>query len=168
MVTPESVKAGIAAGLACEHVEVVGDGQHFQALIVSGEFAREGAACSAISWSTRRSASACAEENPRAVDAHADAGGVEIGWISCASPADVRCTARCGSRARRTRRLPIMCAALLTDQRVALTNVPSLVDVSTMGKLLRQMGVEVQRPADGAADAARRRNQRPDGVVRSW
>src|SRR5256885_943416 len=39
MVTPESVKAGIAAGLACEHVEVVGDGQHFQALIVSGEFA---------------------------------------------------------------------------------------------------------------------------------
>src|SRR5882672_3601509 len=42
-----------------------------------------------------------------------------------------------------------MCAALLTDQRVALTNVPSLVDVSTMGKLLRQMGVEVQRPADG-------------------
>src|SRR5207244_107597 len=45
--------------------------------------------------------------------------------------------------------LPIMCAALLTDQRVALSNVPSLVDVSTMGKLLRQMGVEVQRPADG-------------------
>src|SRR5947199_1690788 len=42
-----------------------------------------------------------------------------------------------------------MCAALLTDQRVALSNVPSLVDVSTMGKLLRQMGVEVQRPADG-------------------
>src|SRR5437763_3536137 len=45
--------------------------------------------------------------------------------------------------------LPIMCAALLTDQRVALSNVPSLVDVSTMGKLLRQMGVEVHRPADG-------------------
>src|SRR5437879_3009366 len=42
-----------------------------------------------------------------------------------------------------------MCAALLTDQRVALSNVPSLVDVSTMGKLLRQMGVEVHRPADG-------------------
>src|SRR2546428_99410 len=42
-----------------------------------------------------------------------------------------------------------MCAALLTDQRVALSNVPSLVDVSTMGKLLRQMGVEIHRPADG-------------------
>jgi acid stress-induced BolA-like protein IbaG/YrbA len=39
MVTPESVKKGIEAGLACEHVEVVGDGQHFQALVVSEEFA---------------------------------------------------------------------------------------------------------------------------------
>ena len=39
MVTPESVKSGIAAGLACEHVEVVGDGQHFQALVVSAAFA---------------------------------------------------------------------------------------------------------------------------------
>jgi acid stress-induced BolA-like protein IbaG/YrbA len=38
MVTAESVKAGILGGLACEHVEVVGDGQHFQALVVSGEF----------------------------------------------------------------------------------------------------------------------------------
>ena len=39
MVTPESVKSGIEAGLACEHVEVIGDGQHFQALVVSGAFA---------------------------------------------------------------------------------------------------------------------------------
>ena len=39
MVTPESVKAGIQGGLACQHVEVLGDGQHFQALIVSEEFA---------------------------------------------------------------------------------------------------------------------------------
>ena len=39
MVTQESIKAGIQAGLACEHVEVIGDGQHFQALIVSDEFA---------------------------------------------------------------------------------------------------------------------------------
>ena len=39
MVTAESVLAGIAAGLACEHLEVVGDGQHFQALIVSPAFA---------------------------------------------------------------------------------------------------------------------------------
>ena len=38
MVTTESVKAGIQAGLACEHIEVAGDGEHFQALIVSREF----------------------------------------------------------------------------------------------------------------------------------
>ena len=38
MVTPESVKAGIESGLACEHVEVAGDGQHFQALVVSAGF----------------------------------------------------------------------------------------------------------------------------------
>ncbi|TAK45206.1 MAG: BolA family transcriptional regulator [Betaproteobacteria bacterium] len=39
MVTIESVQQGIAAGLACEHLEVIGDGQHFQALIVSNLFA---------------------------------------------------------------------------------------------------------------------------------
>jgi len=39
MVSAESVKAGIAAGLACEHLEVEGDGQHFQALVVSAMFA---------------------------------------------------------------------------------------------------------------------------------
>ena len=38
MVTPESIKQSIQSGLACEHVEVLGDGQHFQALIVSPEF----------------------------------------------------------------------------------------------------------------------------------
>jgi acid stress-induced BolA-like protein IbaG/YrbA len=38
MVTPESIKRTIEAGLACEHVSVDGDGQHFQALIVSSEF----------------------------------------------------------------------------------------------------------------------------------
>jgi acid stress-induced BolA-like protein IbaG/YrbA len=39
VVTPDSVKAGIEAGLDCEHVEVVGDGEHFQALVVSNAFA---------------------------------------------------------------------------------------------------------------------------------
>ena len=38
MVTPESIKTGIDAGLACEHVEVMGDGQHFEAVIVSAAF----------------------------------------------------------------------------------------------------------------------------------
>ena len=39
MADPQSIQQGIAAGLACEHVEVVGDGQHFQALVVSAQFA---------------------------------------------------------------------------------------------------------------------------------
>ena len=38
MVTAESVKQGIGAGLECEHLEVAGDGEHFQALIVSRQF----------------------------------------------------------------------------------------------------------------------------------
>ncbi|MCX7151479.1 MAG: BolA family transcriptional regulator [Proteobacteria bacterium] len=39
MVQPDDVKRYIEQGLACEQVEVDGDGQHFQALIVSGAFA---------------------------------------------------------------------------------------------------------------------------------
>ena len=38
MVTPEDVKTYLEQGLPCEHLELVGDGQHFQALIVSAEF----------------------------------------------------------------------------------------------------------------------------------
>jgi UDP-N-acetylglucosamine 1-carboxyvinyltransferase len=41
--------------------------------------------------------------------------------------------------------LPIMCAALLSAKPLALTNVPRLRDVSTMAKLLAQMGVAVER-----------------------
>jgi acid stress-induced BolA-like protein IbaG/YrbA len=37
--TPELVKNYIAAGLDCTHVEVDGDGQHFNAVIVSNAFA---------------------------------------------------------------------------------------------------------------------------------
>ena len=39
MVTPEDVKSYIAQGLECEHLEVGGDGQHFEAVIVSAAFA---------------------------------------------------------------------------------------------------------------------------------
>jgi acid stress-induced BolA-like protein IbaG/YrbA len=38
MVTPEQIKSYITGKLACDHVEVTGDGQHFEAVIVSGEF----------------------------------------------------------------------------------------------------------------------------------
>ena len=38
MVTPEQVRAYIQDSLACDHVEVVGDGHHFEAVTVSPEF----------------------------------------------------------------------------------------------------------------------------------
>lgn len=37
--TPDLVKSYIAAGLDCSHLEVDGDGQHFNAVIVSQAFA---------------------------------------------------------------------------------------------------------------------------------
>jgi acid stress-induced BolA-like protein IbaG/YrbA len=38
MVTPEQVKSYIRENLECEHVEVNGDGHHFEAVIVSPAF----------------------------------------------------------------------------------------------------------------------------------
>ena len=38
MTTPEDIQRTIEAGLACDHIAVDGDGQHFQALIVSAAF----------------------------------------------------------------------------------------------------------------------------------
>ena len=37
--TAEELQNIIAAGLACDHLEVEGDGRHWQAVIVSAEFA---------------------------------------------------------------------------------------------------------------------------------
>ena len=45
--------------------------------------------------------------------------------------------------------LPIMCAALLTGQPLRLANVPRLMDVSTMVKILGGMGVAVERVRTG-------------------
>ncbi len=36
--TPEDIKNYISAGLSCEHIEVSGDGAHFEAVIVSAAF----------------------------------------------------------------------------------------------------------------------------------
>jgi UDP-N-acetylglucosamine 1-carboxyvinyltransferase len=45
--------------------------------------------------------------------------------------------------------LPELCACLLTAEPVTLTNVPKLQDVATMLKLIRNMGVAVERSEDG-------------------
>ena len=39
MVTPESIEHDIAQGMATEYLSVDGDGQHFEAVVVSAEFA---------------------------------------------------------------------------------------------------------------------------------
>lgn len=38
MITPEEIKNFIQQGLACQHIEVRGDGHHFEALVVSEAF----------------------------------------------------------------------------------------------------------------------------------
>jgi UDP-N-acetylglucosamine 1-carboxyvinyltransferase len=43
--------------------------------------------------------------------------------------------------------LPVMAAALLTDQPVELVNVPDIEDIGTMARMLRHLGVAVERPA---------------------
>lgn len=54
--------------------------------------------------------------------------------------------------------LPIMAAALLSAEELTLANVPQLADIATMAKLLRGMGVAVERSAD-------RCTLRADGVT---
>ena len=39
MVEPSSIEQSIRAGLACTHLEVRGDGAHFEAVVVSPAFA---------------------------------------------------------------------------------------------------------------------------------
>lgn len=38
MIQPEQIKSVIENGLQCQHVQVTGDGHHFEAVIVSDEF----------------------------------------------------------------------------------------------------------------------------------
>ena len=38
MATAESIEESIAAGIDCEHLQVVGDGHHWEALVVSRAF----------------------------------------------------------------------------------------------------------------------------------
>jgi UDP-N-acetylglucosamine 1-carboxyvinyltransferase len=45
--------------------------------------------------------------------------------------------------------LPIMCAALLTEQALVLDNVPRLMDVRTMAKILSLMGVDAGPQSNG-------------------
>ena len=39
MLDPKQIEEWVAAGMACAHLSIEGDGQHFAAVIVSAEFA---------------------------------------------------------------------------------------------------------------------------------
>src|SRR3954463_13237953 len=54
-----------------------------------------------------------------------------------------------------------MCAALLSEQPLRLTNVPYLMDVRTMAKLLREMGVTADAPTDGGIALHAARSEEP-------
>jgi len=45
--------------------------------------------------------------------------------------------------------LPLMTAALLTDQTLTLTNVPDLADIGTLSNLLRSLGATVEHDREG-------------------
>jgi UDP-N-acetylglucosamine 1-carboxyvinyltransferase len=59
--------------------------------------------------------------------------------------------------------LPLMCAALLTREQLTLSNVPHLRDVSTMLRLLAQLGVEVS--LDDRLGLLLRAERRPDPLA---
>jgi len=42
--------------------------------------------------------------------------------------------------------LQVLCAVLLTSEKITLSNVPDIADVNTLIELLQNMGVEVERP----------------------
>ncbi len=46
--------------------------------------------------------------------------------------------------------LQVLCAALLTDEPVTLTNIPDIIDVNTLIELIEDMGVRVLRPSPNA------------------
>lgn len=58
--------------------------------------------------------------------------------------------------------LPILAAALLTERALVLENVPRLMDVRTMAKLLAQMGVEVGAQADGRLELRAKAIKNPE------
>ena len=61
--------------------------------------------------------------------------------------------------------LPDLCAALLTDEPVALTNVPEVRDIRTMGRVLQALGANVEFRVGGGVEVraavAAPRSRRP-------
>src|SRR5512137_1883394 len=44
--------------------------------------------------------------------------------------------------------LPILCSSILADDKCFYSNVPRLMDISTISKVLSRLGIVVERPAE--------------------
>ena len=140
---PEQITELIRAGLDCAHLELDGDGQHFEALIVSAEFAGKNRVqrqqrvyqtlkakldtgeLHAISFKTLTPTNGAPS-----VDKLLIQGGQPLSGEVAISGA-------------KNAALPIICASLLSADALRLSNVPHLNDIATMLRLLAQMGVGV-------------------------
>src|SRR5882672_3842066 len=93
----------------------------------------------------RRSASACARRSTRCRCAPLrPRGGAPVDKLRIRGGRPLEGEVRVSGA--KNAALPIMCAALLSSQPLRLTNVPQLMDVRTMAKLLRQMGGSAETP----------------------
>jgi len=45
--------------------------------------------------------------------------------------------------------LEVICATLLTDEKVEIRNIPDILDVANLIRLLSDMGVKVEHPSEG-------------------
>src|SRR5258706_1028517 len=104
------------------------------------------AAFSATSSSTARSASACARRSTRCRCAPSLRRSGELDKLKIVGGRALEGEIRVSGA--KNAALPILCAALLTQKPLVLANVPRLMDVRTMTKLLAQMGVEVSSKDD--------------------
>ena len=80
-------------------------------------------------------------------------------WRFSKSKEAIGSTAASRPRAPRTKRCRILCATLLTPERVTVHNIPQILDVMQLIELLRRMGVEVEQLAEDAYSLLRPRHR---------
>jgi acid stress-induced BolA-like protein IbaG/YrbA len=151
--TSDELRSIIAAGLACDHLEVDGDGRHWSAVIVSAEFA----GLRPIQRHQRVYATLGARMHTDEVHALSMKTFTPAEWAAQPTDADGQATdsrrpAASGEvriSGAKNAALPELCAALLTAEPVTLKNIPRLQDVATMLKLIRNMGATAEFSPDG-------------------
>ena len=161
--TAEELQSIIAAGLACDHLEVEGDGRHWSGGDRLGRVRRQAphpappARLRDAGCENAYRRGACALDE----DLHAGRMGGRNHTERIMDKLLIRGGRQLHGEVRisgaKNAALPELCAALLTDQPVVLQNVPRLQDVATMLTLIRNMGVTIERDENGTVriDSAR-------------